>query len=218
MIRYILFDFDGTLYDTVEGITKSAQYALSKIGISAELDELRCFAGPPLTDKFMEVFGFDRATADRATLLFRERYRPIGIFESGPFPGMAEFLARLNERGFMLAVATSKPQDMAELLLSRAGILDAFRVICGSGHDGNNNTKEEIVRRTVSQLGAGKDECVLIGDTKYDVLGAHAAGVKCICVRYGYAAPGELEEAGADAIAEDLDELEKLLTCGEFLL
>ena len=80
---------------------------------------------------------------------------------------------------------------------------------------GNNNTKQEIVERVIAALGAEKDECLLIGDTKYDVAGAHAAGIGCIGVRYGYAAPGELEEAGADAIADDLDELENMLTYDE---
>ena len=73
MFHYILFDFDGTLYDTVEGIAKSAQYALEKLGVRAELDELRCFAGPPLVDKFMEVFGFSHEKAWEARGLFQER-------------------------------------------------------------------------------------------------------------------------------------------------
>ena len=215
MYHHILFDFDGTLYDTVEGIAKSAQYALEKLGVSAELDELRCFAGPPLVDKFMEVYGFSHEKAWEARGLFQERYIPVGVYESRPFPGMKEFLAALKEKGLTLAVATSKPLDLAEQLLGRAGMREFFGVVCGSRLDGNNNSKQEIVERVIASLGAEKEDCVLIGDTKYDVAGAHAAGVKCIGVRYGYAAPGELEEAGADAIADDLDELENMLTYDE---
>ena len=218
MYHHILFDFDGTLYDTVEGIAKSAQYALEKLGVSAELDELRCFAGPPLVDKFMEAYGLSHEKAWEARGLFQERYIPIGVYESRPFPGMKEFLAALKEKGLTLAVATSKPLDLAEHLLARAGMREYFSVVRGSRLDGNNNSKQEIVERVIASLGAEKEDCVLIGDTKYDVAGAHAAGVKCICVRYGYAAPGELEEAGADAIAEDLCELQKMLTCGENLV
>ena len=218
MYHHILFDFDGTLYDTVEGIAKSAQYALEKLGVSAELDELRCFAGPPLVDKFMEVYGFSHEKAWEARGLFQERYIPVGVYESRPFPGMKEFLAALKEKGLTLAVATSKPLDLAEQLLGRAGMREFFGIVCGSRLDGNNNSKQEIVEGVIASLGAEKEDCVLIGDTKYDVAGAHAAGVKCICVRYGYAAPGELEEAGADAIAEDLCELQKMLTCGENLI
>lgn len=218
MKKVLLFDFDGTLYDTVEGIAKSAQYALKKLGVEAKLSDLRCFAGPPLVDIFMEKYGFSYEKAYEARGLFQERYIPIGVYESRPFPGMLEFLERMRARGFTLAVATSKPQSLCEELLSRAGLTSFFTVVCGSGLDGNNNSKQEIVERVIAALGAQKADCVLIGDTKYDVSGAHAARIPCIGVRYGYAAPGELESAGADAIAEDLAELEKMLTCQEFLI
>ena len=218
MYRNILFDFDGTLYDTVEGIAKSAQYALQKLGVTAGLDELRCFAGPPLVDKFMEVYGFSREKAFEARALFQERYLPLGVYERRAFPGMTEFLAALRGAGLVLAVATSKPLPLCEELLARSGMRDFFSVVCGSRLDGNNNTKREIVERVIAALGAGKKDCVLIGDTKYDVVGAHEAGIACIGVRYGYAAPGELETAGADAIAGDLAELQKMLTCGEKLI
>lgn len=218
MFHYILFDFDGTLYDTVEGISKSAQYALEKLGITAKLDELRCFAGPPLVDKFMEMFGFSYEKAFEARGLFQERYIPIGVYESRAFPGMTDFLGALRGAGLVLAVATSKPLPLCEELLERSGMREFFSVVRGSGMTGNNNAKHEIVRSVIEALGAEKEDCVLIGDTKYDVAGAHAAGIPCIGVRYGYAAPGELEEAGADAIAKDLAELQKMLTCGEKLI
>ena len=215
MYHHILFDFDGTLYDTVEGIAKSAQYALEKLGITAGLDELRCFAGPPLVDIFMEKFGLSHEKAWEARGLFQERYLPVGVYESRPFPGMTEFLAALRKAGLTLAVATSKPQQLCELLLSRAGMREFFSVVRGSRMDGNNNSKREIVELVIADFGAEKSDCILIGDTKYDVAGAHAAGIACIGVRYGFAAPGELEAAGADAIAGDLEELRNMLTCGE---
>ena len=217
MFQYILFDFDGTLYDTVEGIAKSAQYALGKLGLSAGLDELRCFAGPPLVDIFMEKFALSHEKAWEARGIFQERYIPVGVYESRPFPGMKEFLEALRDKGLTLAVATSKPLDLAEQLLRRAGMREYFAVVRGSRLDGNNNSKQEIVEGVIGDLDAKKEDCVLISDTKYDVAGAHAAGIACIGVRYGYAAPGELEAAGADAIAEDLAELQNMLTCGEAL-
>ena len=218
MIRFVLFDFDGTLYDTVEGIEKSAQYALKKLGVSASLEELRCFAGPPLVDIFIEKFGFSHEKAWEARGLFQERYIPVGVYESRPFPGMTDFLAALRDKGLTLCVATSKPLDLAKRLLERAGMSAFFTVVRGSTLDGNNNSKQAVVERVIADLGAAKEECVLIGDTKYDVFGAHAAGIGCIGVRYGYAAPGELEEAGADAIAEDQAQLEKMLTEREVLV
>ena len=218
MFDYILFDFDGTLYDTVEGIEKSAQYALQKLGVSASLEELRCFAGPPLVDIFMEKFGFSHEKAWEARGLFQEQYIPVGVYESRPFPGMKAFLSALKERGLTLAVATSKPLELAEQLLQSAGMRDLFAVVRGSTLGGNNNSKQAVVESVIAALGAKKEDCVLIGDTKYDVAGAHAAGIACIGVRYGYAAPGELEAAGADAIAQDLGDLEKMLTEREVLV
>ncbi len=209
--RTILFDFDGTVFDTVEGITKSAQYALAKHGIAAELDELRCFAGPPLVDKFMEVYGVTEEEGNQLVVDFRERYAPIGVYESRPFPGIGDLLARLRAAGLTLGVSTSKPQVHAELLLGRAGLADAFDIVVGSNPGANNQRKYMVVERAMNGLGASKDETVLIGDTKYDVEGAKIVGIPCIGVAWGYAAPGELEEAGAAAIAKDMDDLARML-------
>ena len=211
MYDCILFDFDGTVFDTVEGITKSVRYALNKVGIDAELESLRCFAGPPLVDKFMEVYGFDRAAAEQATLDFRERYNPIGLNECCVFPGIKELLEKLHAAGKTVGLATSKPQELAEELLRRESMTGLFPVICGSRPDGNNSAKWQVVQRAMELCGAAKENTILVGDTKYDVAGAHKVGIACVGVRYGYAAEGELEAAGADAIVEDLPELESFL-------
>ena len=195
----ILFDFDGTVFDTVEGITKSIQHAIRKHGMDAELTELRCFAGPPLVDKFMEVFSVPETEAEQLVVDFRERYRPIGIYESEPFPGIRDLLTAL--------------------LLERSGLLDCFDVIVGSDPNLNNNAKWEVVTRAMERCGASPETAVLIGDTKYDVAGALRCGIPCVGVRWGYAAgwgyasEGEMEEAGAAAMAETMEELLELL-CG----
>ena len=169
-------------------------------------------------DIFMEKFGFSHEKAWEARGLFQERYIPIGVYESRPFPGMKDFLSALKDRGLTLAVATSKPLELAEQLLQSAGMRELFTVVRGSTLGGNNNSKQAVVESVIAALGAKKEDCVLIGDTKYDVAGAHAAGIACIGVRYGYAAPLELETAGADAIADDLAQLEKMLTAREVLV
>lgn len=212
MYKNILFDFDGTVFDTVEGITKSAQYALKKQGIEAELSQLRCFAGPPLVDKFMEVYGFDRERAEQATRDFKERYVPIGIHECRVFPGIKELLLALRKLGARVGIATSKPQVLAEQLLAQEDMTGLFQVIRGSGSDGNNSAKWQVLKRAMEELGAEPEDTVLVGDTKYDVEGAKLCGVPCIGVAYGYAAPGELEQAGAIAIAENMDELLEILS------
>ncbi len=211
MYDYILFDFDGTVFDTVEGITRSVRYAINKRGLDAELDELRCFAGPPLEDMFMERFGFDREDAEQAVSDFRERYVPIGLHECRVFPGIKELLIKLRAAGKHTGIATSKPQVLAEELLGDEGMTELFDVISGSGGTGNNNAKWQVLKRAMDMLGASPENCVLVGDTKYDVEGAGLCGVPCIGVRYGYAAAGELERAGAAYIAEDMAELEAVL-------
>lgn len=210
----ILFDFDGTVFDTVEGITKSIQHAIRKHGMDAELEELRCFAGPPLVDKFMEVFGVPDEEAEQLVVDFRERYAPIGVYESEPFPGIHDLLAALRRAGKTLGVATSKPQNMAELLLERSGLLDCFDVIVGSDPKLNNNAKWEVVTRAMERCGATPECTVLIGDTKYDVAGARRCGIPCVGVRWGYASEGEMEEAGAAAMVETMEDLLALL-CAE---
>ena len=207
MLRCILFDFDGTIFDTVEGITKSAQYAAGQLGVHVAAESLRCFAGPPLVDMFMEHFGFERDDAVRATNHFRDRYRPIGLYECRVFPGVPELLAELRAAGYLLGIATSKPQPLAEELLRREGMTALFDVLVGSREDGNNDSKASVLRRAMERLGVAAEDCVLVGDTKYDVRGAHECGVRCVGVGYGYAAPGELETEGADVILPDLPAL-----------
>lgn len=211
MYDYILFDFDGTVYDTVEGITKSVRYALNKHGWDAELADLRCFAGPPLDEMFMEKYGVSREMGLRLTEEFRERYKPIGVYESRPFEGIGELLSALRAAGKKTAVATSKPQYLAEHLLERAGLRALFDVVCGSEPTGGGNAKWQVTERALNALGADRARSVLIGDTRWDVEGAARVGIPCIGVRYGYAAPGEMEAAGAIAMAEDTEELLGLL-------
>ena len=208
-ITTLLFDFDGTVFDTVEGITKSIQYALRKHGRDAELEELRCFAGPPLVDKFMEVYEVSKEEAEQLVTDFRERYVPIGVYESSPFPGIRELLEAVRAVGKKTAIATSKPQALAELLLQRAGLRNLFDVVVGSGGGVNNDAKWQIVTQAMELCGSKPEDCVLVGDTKYDVEGAKKCGIPCIGVRWGYAAEGELETAGAAAIVETPGEIEK---------
>lgn len=210
-MKYLFFDFDGTLYDTVEGITKCVQYALHKRGLDAELSQLRCFAGPPLDEMFQEKFGMDPADAKQAVLDFRERYVPIGLYESRAFPGMRDFLLSLRKEGKKLGVSTSKPQVLAEELLEREGLLELFDVVCGTSGEGEGNAKWQVLQRAMDALDAKPEESLLVGDTKYDVAGARRCGIPCVGVSYGYAAPGELEEAGACAIVPDLEALRELL-------
>lgn len=211
MYRTILFDFDGTVFDTVEGIAKSVRHALRKQGRDAELHELTRFAGPPLQFSFREYTGMNEEEVARAVADFRERYVTVGVYESRPFPGISALLDALRAAGKMLGVATSKPQPLAEELLKRSGLWEKFDVVRGSDPAVVDNEKWQVLSWAMAGLGAEPASAVLVGDTRFDVEGARRCGVPCIGVRWGYAAPGELEAAGAAAIAEDMEELKKLL-------
>ena len=208
---YILFDFDGTVYDTVEGITRSVQYALRQHGMDAPLESLRCFAGPPLLEMFMERFGVEEELAKALTADFRVRYRPIGVYESRVFPGVKELLLHLRAAGKKTAVATSKPQRLAEELLARENMTGLFDFICGAGDNGEGNAKWQVVERAMEGLDADRSKTILVGDTRYDVSGAHRCGIPCVGVEYGYAIPGDMESSGADAMVRDTMELEAFL-------
>ncbi len=211
MKNYVLFDFDGTVFDSAEGITKSVQYALGKMGIEAELKDLMCFAGPPLDEMFSLRYGMSPEQAHRAVELYRERYTPIGWAECSPFPGMHELMGRLRKKGIKLAVATSKPRHFAQRILEKYGMQNDFDIICGSELDGTRGQKWEVIEYALSQFGIAPSEAIMVGDRKYDVIGAKKCGVPCIGVRFGYAEPGELESEGAVYVAEDADDLYEYL-------
>ena len=214
MYKNILFDFDGTIFDTVDGIVKSVRYALNKHGMDAPDAVLRCFAGPPMEDMFMQTFDMSRDEAKQLRQDFQERYIPIGLFESKPFEGIEQLLAALKADGRRLAITTLKPTHMAETLLKRSGLYDYFDMVCGIAPDVTNFTKSELALMAMEHFGGTPEDTVLVGDTKYDINGAHGAHLKAVGVRYGFAPEGELEAAGADYFVNTVEELKEFLLGG----
>ncbi|MBQ4160271.1 MAG: HAD-IA family hydrolase [Clostridia bacterium] len=215
MYNYILFDLDGTLTDPKEGITKCVQYALAACGIDEpNLDNLLSFIGPPLVDEFMRVYGFSKEKAEFALAKYRERFPAKGLYENKIYPGAAQMLAALKQSGRKIALATSKPQPYAEKILEHFKIKDYFDVIVGATFDSKRNDKADVVAEVLKQFGitdADKASVIMVGDRKHDVLGASKNGIKTVGLRLGYAEPGELEEAGAIYIADDIADLENYL-------
>ena len=215
MLNTILFDFDGTITDTGEGILKSVQYTLRTFGIPADdLEKLRCFVGPPPVDTFQYEFGMGPGEAAAAQRVFRREYRKNGVMQNTLYPGMAAMLHRLRGAGKTLAIATSKPTELAVLILDSYGLTELFHLIEGSPLDGHRTTKIQVMEAALQELNLTekeKAETVMVGDRCFDIEGANHFGLKSIGVRYGYAKPGELEAAGATWCADTVRELEALL-------
>lgn len=216
MKKYFLFDLDGTLTDPKVGITTCVQYALHSFGIEEpDLDKLEPFIGPPLKDSFMEFYGMDEEQAGRAVAKYRERFSETGLFENEIYPGIAPMLKTLNEKGFLLAVASSKPTVFVEKILEHFGIRQYFKAVVGSELDGRRTDKEQVVQEALRQLFGQEpvrcQEVYMIGDRRFDVEGARAMKVESIGVTYGYGGMEELKEARADYIVESVEELRELL-------
>lgn len=210
-MQYILFDLDGTLTDPKEGITKCVQYALSKFGIEADCDDLLPFIGPPLVASFREFYGFDDEQCEKAVAYYRERFSTVGLFENKPYEGITDVLAELKARGYVLAIATSKPTVFTLRICDKFGLTRYFDLIIGSELDGTNAEKADVIRCVLEQLGAAPEDTMMIGDRKFDILGAKQFGLTSVGVTFGYAAEGELEAAGADYIIDDMTKLLDLL-------
>ncbi len=215
MFKTILFDLDGTLTDPKEGITKCVQYALHYFGIEEpNLDHLLPFIGPPLHQSFIDYYGFSEEKAKEAVEKYRERFSTIGLYENGVYDGIKDMLAELVERGFVLAVATSKPTVFAEPILQKYEIRSYFTKVVGSELDGTRTVKAEVMEEVLAQLHISQEDkgsVVMIGDRKHDIIGAKSCGVPSIGVEFGYAEVGELQEAGADYIVSTVEELRQLL-------
>lgn len=214
--QYLLFDLDGTLTDPKIGITTCVQYALHHFGIEEpDLDKLEGFIGPPLADSFQEFYGFDEEQTKEAIRVFRERFSTVGLYENEIYPGIPEMLARLKNAGKKLAVASSKATVYVVKILQYFEIEQYFDVVVGSELNGTRTQKEEVIEEALRQLchddKAANDKVVMIGDRKFDIQGAKEFGLISAGVSFGYAPPGELEQAGADYIVDTVAELEELL-------
>ena len=210
MKKTVLFDLDGTLTDSGEGIINSAIPALEHFGLPIpSREEMRVFVGPPLHETFQR-FGVPADKTDEAIRVYRSRYIPTGMFENTPYPGIKELLEALKKEGYTLYVATSKPEEMSVTILERFGLASYFDRICGASVDTSRSTKDAVIAYLLEQSGA-KEDMVMVGDTKYDVLGAKAHRIPAIGVSWGYGSVDEMKEAGAIGIADTMEQLLELI-------
>lgn len=210
MTKTILFDLDGTLTDSGEGIINCAILALEHFGCPIPSREaLRVFVGPPLVDSFIQ-HGVPAEKAEEAVEIYRSRYIPIGKYENTPYPGIRELLETLKAEGHTLYVATSKPEGMSMDILKHFDLAKYFDRICGASLDTSRSSKEAVIAYLIEQNGRS-DNMVMVGDTKFDVIGARHHGIPCIGVSWGYGNVQEMQEAGAAAIACTMEQLLSLL-------
>lgn len=210
-MKAVLFDLDGTLTDSGEGIINCAQMTLERFGLPVpSREEMRVFVGPPLAETFAK-YGVPADRTEEAIAIFRSRYLPIGKFENHPYPGIRELLEALKAQGHQLYVATSKPEATAVEVLEHFDLAKYFDRICGATFDQSRTSKSDVIAFLLQAEGMA-DDAVMVGDTAFDVTGAAAHGIATIGVSWGYGTVEDMQKAGAVAIADTPQMLLHLLS------
>mgnify|MGYP003302710622 CR=1 FL=1 len=210
MAKTILFDLDGTLTDSGEGILNCAELALRHFNLPIpNRQAMRVFVGPPLHETFLK-FGVPEENVEEAVAVFRSRYTTVGKFENTPYPGVHDLLQTLKATGHTLLIATSKPENMAIEILDKFTLSQYFDRICGATLDRSRISKEDVIAYLLAMNGTAEN-MVMVGDTAFDVLGAAAHGIPTIGVSWGYGSLEEMQKAGAVSIANTMNELLLLL-------
>ena len=208
-MKQILFDLDGTLTDSGEGIMNCAELTLAHYGLPIPTrQQMRSIVGPPLKDSFLRL-GIPKIELDNAVEFYRKHYVAKGQFENFPYPGIGQLLEKLCSEGYKLYVATSKPEAMAREILRYFDLAKYFQVICGAVSDAKRNTKEDVIAHLLTLL-EEKNNLVMVGDTIYDVKGAAYHGIPTVAVTWGYGDIEEMKAAGA-TIASTMEELYEAL-------
>jgi phosphoglycolate phosphatase len=208
----LLFDLDGTLSDSAPGILAALRQAFTDVG-APPLDDAtgRQLLGPPFHQSLPTLLG-DPGLVDEVIARYRAHYGAGLMFDTTVYDGVTDVLAAAHRRGTRLAVATSKPEPYAVPIVERLGLLDLFETVCGDDLHGGRGTKALVVGEALRRMAVTDPaRVVMIGDRSHDVAGAHAHGIACIGAAWGYAAPGELETAGADVVCGSPAELGSLL-------
>lgn len=208
-----LFDLDGTLTESSDGIINCVIYALEKFGIQeSDREKLLRFIGPPLLDSFMEFYGMPQEQAEQAVAAYRERYSTKGLFENRVYDGIPALLQGLRDQGKMLVLATSKPEKFTLRILDKFDLSKYFQYVGAASLDSSRSQKSDVIRYVLHLCGdPALETVVMIGDRHHDICGAKENGLQSVGVLYGYGDRPELEQAGADAIAESVEDLSELL-------
>ncbi|WP_449458956.1 HAD family hydrolase [Streptococcus suis] len=216
MYQTILFDLDGTLTDSGQGILNSVAYALEKIGIEEpDTANLNRFIGPPLYESFSRFYQLSPEDTQSAVDAFRVYFKEKGMFENQLYPGIIPLLEELRTAGKTLVIATSKPEIFAKQILEHFGIAHYFDVIAGASLDSSRISKADVIGYAINQLEAFPKQAVMIGDREHDIEGARRHQLPAIGVLYGYGSKQEFEKAGATMIVETIQDLKRVLLTTE---
>ncbi|WP_074389761.1 HAD family hydrolase [Streptococcus suis] len=216
MYQTILFDLDGTLTDSGQGILNSVAYTLEKMGIEEpDTANLNRFIGPPLYESFSRFYQLSPEDTQSAVDAFRVYFKEKGMFENQLYPGIIPLLEELRTAGKTLVIATSKPEIFAKQILEHFGIAHYFDVIAGASLDSSRISKADVIGYAINQLEAFPKHAVMIGDREHDIEGARMHQLPAIGVLYGYGNKQEFEKAGATMIVETVQDLKRVLLTTE---
>jgi len=208
---YVLFDLDGTLTQSGEGIKKCAAHAIEAMGFPPLPDErLASFVGPPLIPMFIEACGMTEEEAQRAVAIYRVRFEAVGWSENRVYAGIPALLKALKSAGVHVALATAKPEPFALRIAEHFGMAPFFDRVAGASMDERHADKAELIRRALPE-GADFSRAAMVGDRRFDIDGARRAGIHSVGVAYGYGSREELEKANPDAIAQTVNDLFQIL-------
>lgn len=209
----VIFDFDGTVADTGRGVFRCIRESLRKSGLPDLTEEsIRTFIGPPLHDSFIRECGVNFDTADILVRQFREVYSVSGVYEFDIYDGIEELLALLNSEDVKVGIGSSKPEDFVKIILEKVDLKKHFDVIVGSDPKTVESTKTEIIGTCIKRFGLPPNAKILmIGDRKFDIDGAHSVNIPCAAVLFGYGSLEEFNEHNAEFIAQNTDDLKKII-------
>jgi phosphoglycolate phosphatase len=198
--QLVIFDLDGTLTDSADGIVSSFRHALEKIGASVPDGDLASrIVGPPM-HQTLRAMGFG-AHADTAIAAYRADYTARGWAMNSVFDGVEQLLDDLRAAGVRLAIATSKAEPTARRILAHFGLDDRFEVIAGASVDGARATKADVIAHALEQLAPLPERVLMVGDRSHDVEGAAAHGIDTVIVGWGYGGEDFADPDSAPAIA-----------------
>ena len=210
---YIFFDLDGVISDPQEGITKAIDYALRQFQITTDhLEEYSRFIGPPLYQSLQAAYGFDDEKTKLAVENYRVYFRQKGIFENYMYPGIDLLIENLYQAGKKIILATSKPTEFSCNIIRRYGLYHYFFDVCGSTLDNTRTNKGDVIAYAIQKNHIQTIEnCIMVGDRKYDIEGARQNHMDCIAVTYGYGSIKEIEESHPLYIVSSPEKLQHLL-------